>query len=111
MSEIAKKSPTIKTITTINGAAADSGGDSFVNTGKELLIVEHTNAGGSAVTLTFTVFKDVEGLDVPDRTLTIQPGDRAVIGPFSKGIYNDADGKVQISYDDATDIEVAVLVP
>ena len=111
MSELAKVVPTIESLTTIPGASADGAGDSFVNEGDELLLVEHVNAGGAAVDLTFAVNRTIEGLALPDRTLTIQPGDRALIGPFSKQIYNDGDGKVQISYTDATDIELAVIKP
>ena len=111
MSELSKVSPTIETLTNVPGASADGAGDSFINTGDELLLVEHTDDQGSDVDLTFEVNRQVEGLDVPDRTLTIGAGERALIGPFSTQIYNDADGKVQISYSAATNINVAVIKP
>jgi len=90
-------------------AAAAGGGDEFVNTGKELLLVNHTNGGGSAVTLTITTSATVDGLAVADRTVSIGAGEFHVLGPFETSQYNDANGKVQLGWSSATDIEVAVV--
>ena len=91
--------------------AGGAGGDEFVNTGKELLLVLHTNSGGSTVTLTIGAEKTVDGLTVPDKTIDIAAGKTALLGPWPTDVYNDGDGKVQLSWSDETDIEAAVVTP
>ena len=91
--------------------AAASGGDDFVNTGTELLLIKHTNGAGSAVTLTIVTTREVDGQSVADKEITIGAGETHLLGPFPTGIYNDPDEKVSFSYDDETDIEVAVISP
>lgn len=91
--------------------AADSLGDDFVNNESELLLVRHTNGAGSSVTLTVTSTMQVDGEDVPDKQITIGPGENHLLGPFPRNIYNDAEGVVALSWSDATDIEVALIKP
>lgn len=71
------------------------------------------NTGVGSVTLTVEVNKtlDNDDLTVPDREVTIGAGERHVLGPWPTGLYNDGDDKVQLSYGDETDIEVAVVLP
>lgn len=95
----------------ITWANAAGGGDEFANTGKELLLVSHTNGGGSTVTLTITTEATSDGLAVADRTVSIAAGSFHVLGPFPKGIYNDADGNVNLAWSSATDIDIAVIRP
>lgn len=90
-------------------AAASAGGDEFANTGKELLVVQHTNGAGSAVTLTIVTQTTSDGLALADKTVAIDPGELHVLGPFPKGIYNDANGKVQLTWSAVTDIEIGVV--
>lgn len=90
-------------------AAASGGGDVFTNTGKELLIVRHTNGGGSAVTLTITTSQTSDGLAVADRTVPIGAGELHVLGPFPTQIYNDGNGQVALGWSAVTDIEIAVI--
>lgn len=90
-------------------AAATGGGDEFANTGRELLLVRHTNAGGAAVTLTIATQAAPDGLAVADKTVTIDPGEDHALGPWPTSIYNDADGNVQLTWSSATDIEIAVV--
>jgi len=93
----------------ITFTGASPGGDEFANTGKELLFVRHTNAGGVGVTLTITSQATVDGLAVADRTVAIDPGETHVLGPWPKAAYNDASGNVALSWSATTDIEVAVI--
>jgi hypothetical protein len=86
--------------------AADAGGDAFDNTGSELLLVTHTNGGGSAVTLTIVTQITVDGEPVDDKEITIAPGSTHLLGPFPKGTYNDSNGRVQLTYSAHTDITV-----
>jgi len=71
--------------------------DEFVNTGKALLLVEHTNSGGTTATLTISMQKTVDGLTVADRTVSIGAGETHLVGPFPTEYYNDNDGKVQLA--------------
>jgi len=93
----------------IPGTPADPGGDVFANDGRKLLLVEHTNGAGSDVTLSVAITKDVDGVSVGTKDITIAAGTRHLLGPFPTDIYNDADGQVSLTYSDATDIEVAVI--
>lgn len=96
---------------TLSGAAASAGGDSFVNTGKEVLVVKNT--GGSDCILTFTTPITVDGQAVAERTVTV-PATTGykVIGPFRPGVYNDTGivgGSVAVAYDQVTSVTVQLL--
>jgi hypothetical protein len=95
--------------TTPLGVAADVGlADEFANTGKELLVIDNV-AGIVPCVVSIESSVTVDGQAVADRVVTVPTGEVMVIGPFNPGIYNDADGLVQISYDQVTDVYVAVL--
>ncbi len=91
--------------------AAAAGGDDFVNSGSELLLIEHTDELGSDVDLTIVTQQTVDGEDVADKVITIPAGTLHLLGPFPRAIYNDGDDKVQLTYSDETDVEVGVLSP
>lgn len=88
-------------------AAADVAGDEFVNTGKEWLRID--NGDASPHTVTIAVNKTVDDLVVPDRAVAIPAGETRLIGPLATGVYNDADKKVQLSYDDVTSVTIGVF--
>lgn len=90
-------------------ASGAAGGDEWANDGKTYLLIEHTNGAGSTVTLTITTSATVDEEAVADKEISIPAGERHIIGPFPTNIYNDGDGHANISYDDETDIEVAVI--
>lgn len=94
------------------GVAASVGGDTFVNTGTELLVIK--NGGGSGITLTVATPVTVDSLAVTDLTATIGAGETRMLGPFPPGIYNDtlaAGGIVSLSYSGVTSVTVAVIKP
>jgi len=95
----------------ITFAAADTLGDDFVSTGKELVLVEHTNSLGSSVTLTVTTTATIDGEAVADKIITIGPGETHVLGPWPQQWYNDANAKVTLSWSAVTDIMLAVIKP
>lgn len=94
-------------------AAVAAGGDEFVNDGKTLL--EFVNSSGAnAYTITVATPATIEGLAVADVAVSMQAGvgERRVVGPFPINAFNDANGKVQITYTGtapATDLTVAVI--
>lgn len=92
------------------GVAAAAGGDTFVNTGAEILIIK--NGGGAPITLTVATPATLDGLAVTDLTATIGAGATRSVGPFPPGWYNDtgvAGGSVALSYSAVTSVTVAVL--
>lgn len=90
-------------------AAAAAGGDEFVNDGARFVHVKNDDASAKVVTLETQA--TVDGLAVTDRTVSVPAGEDRFIGPFPTGTYNDADNKLQITYDDVTSVTIAVLEP
>lgn len=94
----------------LGAAAAAAGGDEFVNTGKEILYIKDTAGGG--LTLTIATPGTSDGLAVAERTVVIANNEEKLIGPFQPtGLYNDGDGRVQLTYSDVTGVTVAVFNP
>lgn len=104
---------TIATLTTsragakINQVAANGGGDAFVNTGVELLVIKNADSGAHTVTIVSQ--STVDGLAVSDRDVVIPAGEEWVIGPFPTNVYNDTNNRVQLSYSAVTSVTVAVV--
>ncbi|HUM37544.1 MAG TPA: hypothetical protein PLQ85_11795 [Anaerolineae bacterium] len=89
--------------------AATPTGDQFPNDGRTLLAV-YNGHGSASRTVSVNIQRDVDGQDPPDRTVTIGAGETRLIGPFPTGIYNDANGRVQLAYSDsAADMYVGVF--
>ena len=88
--------------------AASAGGDSFPNDGGTLLHFKNTNAAARNVTIATQI--TVDGKAVADDVINIPAttGDK-MVGPFPSGIYNDVNGRVQLTYDAATNLTVAVM--
>ncbi len=93
----------------LTGVAAEAGGDDFVNDGKKLLVIEHTNGAGADITLTVATPLTVDGEAVAEKEIAVVKGTRQLLGPFPKNIYNDNDDKVALTYSSHGDIEVAVI--
>jgi hypothetical protein len=92
--------------TVVTFAAAAGGGDTFPNTGKEILVVKND----SASSITVTIDSQAEcsfGFD-HDPVITVGAGVSREIGPFKPQRYNDADGMVNVSYSAVTTVTVAV---
>jgi hypothetical protein len=67
--------------------AATVDGHAFNNEdGNVLLHVK--NGGAVSVTVTIDVAKTVDGLVVPDKTVSIPAGEDRFIGPFTESVYN-----------------------
>lgn len=89
------------------GAAAGAGGDSFANTGKEFLEVK--NGGAASINVTLDIVATLDGQPVTDPVVAVGAGVTKIIGPFPTGIYNDANGRVNVSYSAVTSVTVKVL--
>jgi hypothetical protein len=80
--------------------AAAAGGDSFVNDGRTLAAIYNSH-GSASRTVSFDIQKTVDGQDPPSITVTLTAGQTKLVGPFPTGIYNDANGRVQVTYSDS----------
>ena len=88
--------------------AADVGGDEFVNSGKDFIHIKNTNASPMDVTVNSQAVCN-QGVD-HDAVVTIPAttGEK-FIGPFPKDRFNDASGKVQITYSAITDVTIGIV--
>lgn len=86
---------------------AAGAGDEFTNDGRTVLYVKN---GATSCDVTFETAKTVDGLAVADLTVTVGANKEFCIGPFPPNIYNDSDGKVQVTYDDESNVTVCALV-
>lgn len=93
--------------TAITAASAAGGGDSFANSGKEMIWIK--NGDSSSMTLTIATNATTDGLTVPNRTVAVAAGATKLIGPFPTPIYNDVNGNVQLTYSAVTSLTVAIL--
>lgn len=93
-------------------ASAAAGGDEFVNTGDILLWVKN-GATDCDVTITtqqssLTV-KGYGEIALSNQTVTVTANEERLIGPFPTIRWNDANSKVQITYDDVSNVTVAAV--
>lgn len=95
--------------------AASAGGDSYQNTGQERLIVENLSAGALHVKVLGGVQAcsfGVAGTPGHDVEYSIPAGVRWTFKPFRPERFNDANGRVQLTYADgvAGPLNVGVFV-
>ncbi|MBP2310499.1 hypothetical protein GBZ48_31490 [Azospirillum melinis] len=91
-------------------------GDSFANTGAEILHVK--NAAGSAITVTVpsrNTAPEVPGygpVAKPDRQVIVPAGSDRLIGPFpTKAFNNPATSRVSLTFSSTPSVSVAVIAP
>lgn len=85
-----------------DAVAAEAGGDTYLNTGRQALFVYNDGADPRTVTITTTA--EVDDQAVADRQISIPAGEHRVIGPLNPAIYNDAeDDTVAVAYDEVTE--------
>ena len=95
--------------------SASSAGDEFTNSGVEFIHIQNGHASNSyTVTITAQVtnvhHQQFGTVTKKNITKTVAAGQDAFIGPFKQGAFNDANNKVQITYN-AVDalLKVSVL--
>lgn len=91
-------------VPTMRTAAA--GGDEFLNDGITWIYVVN---GLVDVTITIEIFPLVDGQAVVDRTVIVLASTEAMIGIFPTNWYNGDDGRIQLTYDDESNVEFALL--
>lgn len=88
----------------VPSVAASVGGDTFTNTGAELLIVK--NAAGAPINVTVVTSQTVDGLAVADKVVSVTNGTTALLGPWPMLTYGTT---VSVTYSSATSITVKVM--
>jgi len=94
-------------------AAAAGGGDAYANDGRTYLHIK--NASGGAITATIavqqaTITDPQFGVVVPAaRTFSIGAGAERIVPFLAPGLYNDANGRVVVTYSGVTTLTVAAI--
>lgn len=78
-------------------AAVSAGGDEVVNDGQTFVEIVNSHASNS-YTVTFTTPATVDGVAVENPTVTVPGSSRRRVGPFNPSIFNNASGRVAVSY-------------
>jgi hypothetical protein len=109
MAALTTQTPTRNSENTITYASAAGGGDTFVSTGKEILIVRNGDASPINVTLTTTVPSNHGA--TANKVFAVAAG-AEVWFPFpDPGRYRNASGNIAVGYSAVTDVTVAVVRP
>lgn len=75
------------------------------------------NGGGGAVAVTIETPGSIDGLAIPDLSVSVPAGEDRIIGPFPKALYNQVEPDtalneaVVVTFDIDTSVTVAVLSP
>jgi hypothetical protein len=98
--------------TAFTPVAATSGGDSFLNSGREFFFI--VNGSADPVVVTFdspgTCNFELKANAAHDLVVHVLAGAEKIIGPFSQTRFNDASGYVHVTYDAVTsDVKVGLL--
>lgn len=88
-------------------AAAAAGGDQFANSGREMIHLKN-GAGVSQTVTTDSQEPCDQGFD-HDNAVAIPAGEERMIGPFPKSRFDDASGKVQLTYSAVASLTIAVI--
>lgn len=89
------------------GSLSASNNYQLINDGRMFLYV--TNGGGSPCVVTIVSQKTDAGLALADRTVSVTNGEDRMIGPFPPQIYNDANGKINVTLSFITSVTLAAL--
>lgn len=96
--------------TNVNGVAADVGGDTFANTGREALLVR--NGSGGSLNVTIATPGTVDGLALEERVVAVPAGATRLIGPFPPRIFNvggQPGANASVTYSGVTSLTVEVI--
>ena len=88
--------------------AADVAGDEFANSARAFVHVK--NGGVSSVNVTIaSQFAPSPGVGPADIVISIPAGGETMAGPLNNRVFNNADGNVELTYSDVTNVTVAAL--
>jgi len=88
--------------------AAEAGGDEFVNSGRDFIHIKNGDASSMDVTINSQTPCD-QGVDHDVVVAVPASTGEKFIGPFPKDRFNDAAGKVQITYSAVTSVTIGIV--
>ncbi len=88
-------------------AACAAGGDEFVNSGRDFIHIKNGHTSPQTVTVNSQAPCD-QGVD-HDAAVVVTNAQERMIGPFPKNRFDDAGGKVQLTYSGVTALTIAVV--
>lgn len=95
---------------TFHGASA--GGDSFLNDGNTYIHIKNGHSGPQTVTLTSIDSARTTTLGefpLADLEIVVPDDEERIAGPFPQTRFNDANGRVSMTYSGVTALTVAVI--
>ena len=81
---------------------------SFTNT-NENVWVHVKNSSGGLLTITIITSREIDGLSVTDRTVTVADGTEKFIGPFKNSDYGNSTQTVYFDFDATTSVTAAAM--
>jgi hypothetical protein len=86
--------------------AANAGGDSWLNTGREMFYIK--NGGGGSINLTevLPATAAIDGIAPTPRVIAVAAAASYILGPFPPGTYNDVNGFMNFTYSGVTTVTV-----
>lgn len=88
-------------------SSCSAGGDTFTNSGYELIHVK--NGHSAAQTVMVATPATSYGLAIADPAIEITAGEDRFIGPFPTALFNGSADTVSLSYSSTTSLTIAVL--
>jgi len=88
-------------------AACAAGGDEFVNSGRDFIHIKNGHTSPQTVIMNSQAACD-QGFD-HDVSIAVTNAQERMIGPFPKGRFDDAGGKVQLTYSGVTALTIAII--
>ncbi len=86
--------------------ATSAAGDSFLNDGKTWICISN---GSVVLNLTIASTMKIGGLALEDLVITVPANQEFVSGMFPMNWFNDGVGLIQMTYDDNSNVVIAVL--
>ena len=88
-------------------ASCAAGGDTFVNSGYELIHIKNGHSGAQTVTVVTPATS--YGLAIADVAVEVTAGEERFIGPFPPAVFNGASDTVSLTYSGVTSLTIAVV--
>jgi len=105
---VVQTAPGVKATNTL--VAANSGGDSFPNTGVERFRVRNGDASSKTVTIVAQKAAGCPAGTLHNLVLTVAAGEEQVVKNLDTVRFNDSNGRVNITYSAVTSVTVGVEV-
>jgi hypothetical protein len=107
MALLTVQTPSLSGVEPTFAAATATTGDTFANSGREVLYVKNGAGVSTDVTIDSVTACD-QGFD-HDIVVTVLAGDEAIIGPFPTGRFNDGGGLVEVICDPVATVTIAAI--